>query len=202
MKKLALVALAFAFVGCTEFQSQLTVVQPFEAKQTAFFGKPRKLTIPAGRYETSLSGTMGGDLEIALKVNGKKEKIRMNIPRNTIPENNGTFQLTAEQLKQTFAIRGDLRTDVTRGDLRRAVENCTYTRERRVCGRDEDGQRRCHNETETIHGRQEIEYHPVTTVKVIQVEIVNPSFPSQAAATLNGNNVVNSRDYTYRGICY
>lgn len=202
MKKLALVLAAFAIAGCADFKGQLIVSRALEATKVGFFGKVTKITIPVGQYDTTLSGTIGGDLDVSFRVNGKKQSIRLNIPRNSLPEDNGSFSLTPADLKQPFGARGDLRTDVTRGDQQRGVESCTRTRERTVCRRDQDGNRRCHNETETYYGNQEVEFFYRTVTRSIRVELVNPQFPAEAAGAVTGRDTNTSRVYTYQGICY
>lgn len=204
MKKIFLALTTLVLAGCTDFTGQFVVRSAFEANvKNGLFGQVRRMTIPAGHYEAVLYAKGSGDMTVSLKVNGRNEKIRLDVPKDRAPRENGTFQFQAAELKQPFGARGEVRTTHSRGQDIRRVESCTRTRQIRVCRYNPNSnQRECGYETETYYGEHEVQYYIHTTLTNLNVELVDGARPGEALATFAGRHIENRKIYTYQGICF
>ncbi|MBX3040719.1 MAG: hypothetical protein KF789_08445 [Bdellovibrionaceae bacterium] len=211
MNKIALVLVAFAVVGCKKIPGSLTVQTEFSATvKNGIFSRAQEIKIPAGQYQIELSGDLGGDLSILLPLNGKTQKIRLDIPKkgyNTpngrFPTENGTFALTSQQLKQPFNVNGEVRTTYNDGPSLRTTEYCQYPRETRVCVIDrETGRSSCSTQTEYVSGDRDVEYFQRNEAKRIWLELQDASRPSITAASYQGLDNSSYRVYTYQGRCH
>lgn len=210
MKNLFFALVAFGLVGCNDVAGTLNVQQSFTAvTKGGLFKRAQEVQIPAGQHSIELSGSLGGDLTIKMSLNGRNEKIRMDIPRkgyNTrdgrFPTENGRFDLLSQQLKQPFDIRGEVQTTYEDGPLRRDREYCQYPRDTRVCEIDPDTKRRtCHTETEYVTGEREVEYFNRSELKRISF-VVYPASQRNGVADFVGHDNSEYKKYTYEGRCY
>ncbi len=210
MNKIALVLVAFAFVGCKKIPGSLNVHSEFPATvKNGFFSRAQEVKIPVGQYQIELSGDLGGDLSILIPLDGKTQKIRLDIPKKgydtsdgRFPTENGTFSLTSQQLKQPFNVSGEINTTYNDGPHVRTTEFCQYPRETRVCIVDrETGHTTCSTETDYVSGDRDVEYFQRDESKRIRFELQDARQPSLTAASYQGLDNSSYRVYTYKGRC-
>lgn len=202
IRLLSLLAL-LTLVGCKEIPGQMVVHHEFKAQtRGGLFSRPRDITIPAGHYNPILRAeAFGNDLSVEITLNGKKEKIPMQIPRKAIPEENGSFRIASGELKQPFHVSGEIQTSYVNGPEQRGIESCTYPVRERVCWRNSEGYTSCEYQTTYETGRQHVEFYYRHRTTLVSFELATAQQPGQAAATFKGVDKGSSKIYLFQGRC-
>ncbi|MCM2282851.1 MAG: hypothetical protein NDI61_13510 [Bdellovibrionaceae bacterium] len=199
-RALSLLMMAFVLAGCEDFSGQMNVTAPFAAlAKSGRFSQPRSITIPAGAYSVNVDTKLSGDVDLSLKVNGKSETIRVQIPKDRVPKENGVFTVSAAESGQPFDLRGELETTYERSHLYRGWDSCTRTVPQQVCGYDRDGRYYCRVEYVTVWGQQQVEYYLLTTSRALAIELTKAQ---TSLADIEGHNSSTHKVYTYQGYCF
>ena len=219
---IGILVLSFLSVSCMEVDGTLDVRQDMTFKNVKIESNSRKqnMTVPAGRYQAQLEFDSKDKVTLEIKdfyKNRTDIDIEFEIPKGSgIPQDNGTFFLTAAEVDQPYDVSGEVDTDITRSTQRRDQEQCTYTDyERRcqrvcqnICRTRPDGRRvcrqrcenRCRNVRVTRWGWRDIDYHVRTENKDYEVEILQPG-TNTTAALFVGNYRKSQTIVDYRGMC-
>lgn len=202
MNRILLLLLAFVFVGCQEFEGQMHVTKSFEAiSKRGPFSRAKTVVVPADAYSIKVDAD-DSSASISLELNGEKEKIRMRIPKNRIPKEQGAFEVLSEESGQPFNVRGNLDTDYSRSQSYRGWESCSRTVPREVCGYDSGGRWYCTIEYVTVYGQQKVEYYNLTTHRQLDMRLSIPGDANEVVAALGGRNATVNKIYTYQGYCH
>jgi hypothetical protein len=190
---LLLSGLTLGLTGCDPFEGLLKVKKTF----TVVDNKNSTYQIPVGDQNAKLDFLSRDRVRITTDINGKKEKITMNLPKNLNVPDNGEFVVTAAELGQSFSIRGGIATHRTDSQTYRGYEQCQYTRYDVICNI-VNNQQVCHQEPRTVYGQQPTEYFNRTTAQKIKVNFIG----SVLLAIFDGAKSVSEKIYTYKGQCF
>ena len=234
MKNLFILATLLLFVSCEkitangviETTEEITLSKSGKKNRVTFNpdGTVKKIkkpvTIPAGQYkgEFKISSKKTTKLKFH-NVPGQKKKaiIEFSIPKDAkLPTVSGTFYLTAQQVKQPYAIAGSLATEYSQSGQTNTYESCTYyveeyicrTKYERRCRTRRDGSEYCRDvprqvcryETVSRNGSQDVSYHYSYTQRDFVVNLVNPATKAQAS-TFTGRHNSSKKVYDYKGTC-
>ncbi|HAZ11183.1 MAG: hypothetical protein A2X86_08575 [Bdellovibrionales bacterium GWA2_49_15] len=119
----------------------------------------KTLTVPAGDYKADLK-TRSSSMTLKFKDQaGEKHKVKMSVPRNSMPSRNGTFHYESTQVEQPFDLSGQIATQEERRPTQSRYETCTYQRPIQVCTIDPTGRRICRLEYQTVQGHHQVLFH-------------------------------------------
>lgn len=195
MKKIIVLANLLLLTACDPFEGVLSVKHPFLVK-----GK-KHVVLNVGDQEAKLE--MDGDkqIEIHTRVDGKKVKIELDLPKKLNLPSNGDFAVTPQDLGQDFGSEGNVRTVTSDSDLRSGYEGCTYQRREHYCyPSGPNGGVVCRDEWRTVHGRRMVEYIDRTTDQNLAVSFVHSN--GGLLATFAGDRHSVERLYRYQGQCF
>lgn len=212
LKKLLVLVSLFGLTACDPFEGLLSVKQPMVVKSTEKtpgcspdsdpWGCTQivNVTVPAGDYTAKLEFNSKTEIQIQMKINGKKKTLTLDLPKKLNIPNNGPFSVSAQDLGQDFGAQGNAQTAVSDSQTYRGWDHCTYQRPEQVCYPTGNGGVTCHTEWRTVNGQQQVEYFDRNTKQDLSVSFVN----SQNALLSNfgGNRTSSERIYTYRGQCF
>ena len=212
MKLLAKILLCTSFTlaltGCDPFEGLLSVKKAFTVisieknagcnGETGYDCEQKvNVSVPAGDQNAKLDFVGKNQLQISLKINGKKKTLNIDIPKNNIPSENGEFIISAADLGQAFSAKGGIATNRTDSQMFHGFESCTYTRYETVCTV-VNNQTVCHEIPRQVQGQQYVEYFNRTTQQNINVNFLN----TELLATFNGQRNFTDRIYTFKDRCY
>lgn len=149
MKKLALMAMiAMSVVACNSMDGQLTVQSSITLeKKTGLFGGGRDdVTIREGRYEATVNPTSSKNVNLELKVDGKKVKIPFSIAEGrSLPGHSGQVLIPSSESGQPYDLSVRSATQVSESGTYSRHESCVlgYNRVQRC--RIVDGGQSCRN---------------------------------------------------------
>ncbi|PIP90361.1 MAG: hypothetical protein COW01_02835 [Bdellovibrionales bacterium CG12_big_fil_rev_8_21_14_0_65_38_15] len=127
MKKLMLLALASTlFVACDSMKGDLQVKSAITVeKKSGFLGRKRELiTIEEGSYEAVLNPTSKTNINLVLKVDGKKAKIPFSVaPHQVLPED-GKVVIHAADSGQPYDLEVNSDTTSSRSGEYSRTESC------------------------------------------------------------------------------
>lgn len=206
IKKLFIIANLLLLAACDPFEGVISVKQPMNVKSSEKSpgcspdsdpwgcNQIVNVVIPTGDHSAKLDFVSRDQIQLNLKVNGKKKQLNLDLPKKLNVPDNGPFSISAADLGQDFSADGQANTMVTDSEIQRGWDQCTYQRNEVVCT-----PQGCHTEWRTVYGQQQVEFFNRNTDQKITVNFV------AAAAQLssfNGQRVFSERIYTYRGQCY
>lgn len=197
MKKIMSLALVgFALLGCREFDAKLVVFEKFKPVV-----KKGQKEIPAGTYNAKLK-IKKKEAELEVKMSGDKNnpELEIKIPKHAqLPDYSGPISLKAGETGQTFDLEGALDARTTDSRPYRQQEQCSEQVPERHCYHTPQGTR-CETRYVTRHGWRDVEFFERTTVRNLQLALINPSDRRQLAQ-LSGVNSETQRIITYQGYC-
>lgn len=212
MKQLLLMALvAMSVVACDSMKGDLEVESSLTLeRKSGLFGRNRDtVVVPEGRYEAVLNPTSSKNVNLVLKVEGKKVKVPFSIPEGTqLPHYSGELLLESADSGQPYDLK--IETSSTSHDSGRysRTESCVLrydsvyrchtipgeTECRDVpspsnCSRDDDGVVTCTGSDtrqvcHTRPGRQECGYENVAVYGSQQVDYVDTTTYTHVVASL------------------
>ena len=199
-------AATFLVTGCRTFEGRMNT------KEQLVFNERKNNVVDVGQADAKLK--IDSETKVILEVSkegrNNNPKITFKIPKHErLPSYDGEFSLTSEQVGQPYDVKGDLRTQVTRGREQRGVERCTYQERYRRCERLPDGRQRCRDEVVTRNGERCIRYYDEHTIQDLVFDLYHPN-SSVNVSQFDGryeqtDRVVTWRDYRcedYARFCY
>ncbi len=176
--KCVLCVLPFFFVtAIASVEGLLVVEKPFSYQKGN-----KTLTVPAGTYKTDLKNRTSS-LTLKFKDQaGTKQKVKMTVPRGSVPSRNGSFYYQSAQIEQPFDLSGQISTQEERTPTQSNYEACTYQRQVQVCTIDSTGRRICRLEYQTVTGTHQVMFH-----YVIERSSVNVSLQTVEDRSIFGN---------------
>lgn len=197
-----------ALTACDPFEGVISVKQPMVVKSTEQSpgcspddpwgcNQIINVNIPVGDHSGKMDFVGRDRIQLDLKINGKKKRLTLDLPKKLDIPNNGTFHISAADLGQDFGAEGGASTNVTDSEMRSGYENCTYQRRETVCY-PVNNQVVCRDEWRTVYGRQYVEYFDRRTDQNINVNFVGAA---GLLATYNGGRSSNERIYRYQAQC-
>lgn len=206
LKKVLIAASLLALTACDPFEGVISVKEAMMVKSTEkdpfcspddSYGcdKIVNVNIPVGDYGTKLEFVGNYQIQLNMKINGKKKQLNLDLPKKIKIPSNGPFEISSANLGQDFSAQGNAITNVTDSEMRTGYESCTYQRPETVCT-----PQGCHTEYRTVWGQQYVEYFDRHTDQNLDVNFVNAQ--SALLANFNGHRSFNERIYRYKGQCY
>lgn len=153
--------------------------------------------LPVGEQTAKLNIVGNNQLQVTVKINGKKRTINMVLPKKLNIPSNGAFIIPTQDLGQNFSARGDAMTRISDSFLYRGYEQCTYTRYDWVC-QIINGQQVCQQVPRTVYGQQYVEFFNRNTDQNLNVNFVD----SALLATFTGERHFLEKIYTFKAQCY
>lgn len=206
---LALSTLTFGLTACDPFEGLLQVKKAFTVISTEKTGscggeagdfnceQKVNVQIPVGDQNAKLDFLGRDQVQITLKVDGRKKQITMDLPKNANIPQNDEFMITAADLQQGFSIKGGSATNTSDSQTYREFEQCTYTRYETVCNI-VNNQQICHQVPRTVYGQQRVEYFIRSTNQNINVNFIEKA----AVASFNGSRSSSQKIYTRKDYCF
>lgn len=174
------------------------------------FGNDRNRLVPKGTYRTEFRVNRSGKIRLKLRDHGKKTmRVKLDLRDvATLPRQNGTFFVTAQESGQNYDIEGELETRRDNSEVYQRVERCNIRASRPYCYNDcyydYFGNYRCHTrcttQTYTIPGYRHVEFYYRNTSKRLSLRFLEPS-ESKEVAKFEGFDDNSQIIYTYRGAC-
>ncbi|MEQ1722702.1 MAG: hypothetical protein ABL930_05970 [Pseudobdellovibrio sp.] len=211
LKNILVLVSLLGLTACDPFEGVLSVKQPMNVKSTEkqpgcspdnSFGCDQivNVTVPVGDVGAKLEFSGKTQIQINLKINGKKRTLTLDLPKKLNVPDNGTFVVSAQDLGQDFAAQGNAQTVRTDSQVYRGWDSCTYQRQEQVCYPAPNGGVTCHIEWRNVNGQQQVEYFNRDTKQDISVNFV--SAQNSLISNFSGNRASSERIYTYRGQCF
>lgn len=206
---LALSILTLGLTSCDPFEGLLQVKKAFTVISTEKSGscggeagdfnceQKVNVQIPVGDQNAKMEFFGRDQVQITLKIDGRKKLITLDLPKNVNIPQNGEFMISAADLQQGFSLKGGSATNITDSQPFRGYEQCTYTRYEVVCNV-VNNQTVCHEVPRTVYGQQRVEYFNRVTHQNINVNFIEAS----AVASFNGSRSSSQRIYTYKDYCF
>ncbi len=197
MKHLLLALMVLPLTACLKLDGNLNV------KEHLVYKKGEKVELlMKGDYVATAKLTKS---KVALKLKGPfaTKKLTLKFPEGTVlPQDQGTFSFTAEQVGQPFAVEGELSKDVARSETVTATEFCSLGNYD-FCdgGWGMDGRYRgpySYCGSRTVRGTRQVRYHNLTTTSDFTLELVQEA---DVKATFNGTAVDVKKVYEFYGVC-
>ncbi len=199
IKKLVIAASLLLLTACDPFEGLLTVNQPLSVKNTEK-DQVTTVVVPEGQQNAKLEFPAKDQIRITLKINDKKVKLNLQLPKKLSIPDHGSFSIPAKDLGQDFAAQGAADTRVTDSGIMGNYESCTYQRPVTVC-HIVNGNKVCRTEWQTVYGRQYTEFFDRHTDQQITVNFLNEA-TNQTLANFNGGRSYTERIIRYKGQCY
>ena len=207
IKKLFIVSSLLLLAACDPFEGVISVKQQIAVKSSektpwcspddpGGCDQIVNVTIPAGDHNAKLDFVSRNQIQLTLKINGKKKQLNLDLPKKLNVPDNGPWEITSADLGQDFGALGNSATQVTDSDTYRGWESCTYQRSEVVCT-----PQGCHTEYRTVYGQQQVEYFERRTNQQIAVNFVKAP-QSVILAEFKGQRNFAERIYRYKGQCY
>lgn len=194
--------LGLMLTGCKKepyiVKSTLEVDQAFEVKHD----NKKIVRLNPGSYPTDLNINTGR-VKATLKTADKSSVVfRLLLPKSVKVPTNGSIELTSQQSGQPFHTTVNVKTEITNGELRRELENCSVNFQDYECyvtGNPPHSV--CVPVTRTRWGRRTVEYYVRSYHRNIEA-LISPAKQEAALAKIEGSRVDAERIYTGEGMCY
>lgn len=162
----------------------------------------KKVKIPVGTMESKVDFQSKRAAVLTVKVDRTSNSATFNIPKDkNIPERTGEFVLSARESGQPVDLAAGLTTQEHDSGITRGVEQCSYTRQERVCYPvPAPVYQDCRWESRTFWGYQEVEYYIHYTDRFMRANLLEAG-TQNVVAQFNGEDHDSRKVYTYQGIC-
>lgn len=200
MKKLlALTVGLAALAACKEIPGKLEVRRGFAATSgsNGLFTRAETVRVIPGKYAAELQIVSSTKANLKLKLPTGEKKLKLAIPRKTLPSWEGSFKYSAAQLGQPFDMTGSLKTTVTTGPEISGVESCTRTHQSYVCGH----RGRCGVVTHTTFGTQNVSYYNKYTRQNVTARLLSAG-KTDILAVFDGEGNWSEKVYTFQSPCF
>lgn len=206
VKKLFILSSLLLLAACDPFEGVISVKQTMTVKSSEQSpgcspddpwgcNQIVNVKIPVGDHSAKLDFVSRDQIQLNLKIFGKKKQLNLDLPKKLSIPDSGAFTISAADLGQDFAAQGEALKQVSDSPLQRGWDNCTYHREEVVCN-----PYGCHTEYRTVYGREQIEYFDRQTHQELAVNFVDSN--AAVLASFSGQRNFSERIITYRGMCY
>ncbi len=178
VKLTACVITSLVVVGCKEeevkIKGNLEIGLPTSFKNVD--ANARDTILQPGQYSTILGFKSRREVEMQIKTNKKTLVASIKIPAGQkFPTENGVIALSAKDIGQGFDLMGQVRTEVTKGQVVRDHQSCTWTRTTPNCFPvGNPPQMVCQDRQETQWGQQVVEYRNDKKHREITFQIQTP----------------------------
>lgn len=195
-KMISALALSLLFASCENIDGKFQALQDLELKDGN-----RTDIVRAGNYDAVIK-LRSKKVKLTLKDDSGSETYNFTLPSNVdLPRTNGSFKLTSAQVRQPYDVAGNLTTDVTFSERRRARESCEYREPYTVCYPDGNGRRVCRTEYRTRFGFRDVEFRNRTQDQRINFNLLARG-TSSMRGKFAGREVSTTRVYDYTGPCW
>lgn len=209
-KRLFIISSLLFLTACDPFEGIISVKQAMSVKSTekSPWCSPDdpmacdqivNVAVPVGDYGAKLEFVSRDQIQINLKINGKKKQLNLDLPKKLNVPNNGTFEISAADLGQNFSAQGGAATNITDSEIRTGYESCTYQRRETVCY-PVNNQVVCREELRTVYGQQYVEYFDRRTDQRINMNFIDSQ--NALLADFNGQRSSTERIYRYKAQCF
>ena len=219
MKKIVLLLSVLLLTSCVE-----KVRGTFEAKRPLTLrGKDGSLTVAQGVHSAVLQIRQKKSATVVLEVNGKKSKVKFNLPSGVkLPTNQGQVRLTSMEVGQPYDVNATATTAVSNSGPRTSIESCSRSVIRPVCsyetipGRQEcfpdrygrqicrnlppTSRRICRDEYTTVYGQRQVTYEYRGETTEFNFTLLDPS-SQEVVGQFNGQDYNANRVVTGYGPC-
>ncbi len=210
MQLSALAIMTVGLTSCDPFEGLLQVKKAFtviSTEQQSGCGQDyesapcgpaeTKIRIPAGDQNAKLDFVGRDQIQITMKIDGRKTTVKMPLPNKLSLPQNGAFEISARELGQSFSAKGDTVTNISDSQPYRGYEQCTYSRYEYVC-RIVNNQQVCREEPRTVYGQQFVEFFNRSTHQSLNVNFIDTA----VFATFSGTRSSSQKIYTFRDRCF
>lgn len=197
LRKLSLgLVCALAIAACSN-----TINGVLVANQTLTFNAKKAAPLAPGKYEAALKASKK-EVKLSIDVPGQKKatEVSFKVPKSvSLPQENGSFELLAEQSGQPYDVKGTVKTVHVDGQEKWDWESCTYQAQRQECYYGHNGHPQCYIVTYTVHGTRNVRYFVRNTTQSMDVNLLTAT--RAAAGNFNATEYSTSRVYTATGAC-
>ncbi len=165
--KCLLVAMPFLFTSAFASVEGLFHVE----SSFSYLKGSKTLTVPAGDYKADLKVSNSSMTLKFRDQTDEKHKIKMEVPRDSVPSRNGSFHYESTQVEQPFDLSGQVATQEERTPTQSRYESCTYQRPVQVCTIDPYGRRICRVEYQTVQGNHQVLFHYLIALRSTLVNL-------------------------------
>lgn len=195
MKKMILALSAlFLLAGCETLEGNLDIRETIKLKNT-----DKQTVTLKPEIINNVSIKVKSKKKLELRIKG--QEFKFSVPKNSIPEHDGEFELSASQIGQPYDIEGAVDTIITRSGSRYERESCSYQRPVTVCRPMPTGGQACHTEFHTYYGWRDVRFHVDTYDKSVAIDFLRPG-TTDLVAVFTGGNISHVRVYEYQGQCF
>ena len=194
LKKVLIGASLLLLTACDPFEGLLSVKYAFQVK-----GK-NAAVVPAGDYNAKFEFDGRKTIKLSMNVNGKKQKIQMDLPQKLNIPSNGNFTVAPQELGQDFGAQGTTETVAHDSGVQTGYESCTYQRPEQVCHPVQNAGYVCHIEYRTVYGRRYVEFFDRITDENLNVNFVHSN--GAQLANFTGKRSSSERFYRDQGQCF
>ncbi len=159
--------------------------------------QPSNIRIPVGNLNAKLDFVGRDQIQITMKIDGRKTTVKMPLPNKLSLPQNGAFEISARELGQSFSAKGDTVTNISDSQPYRGYEQCTYSRYEYVC-RIVNNQQVCREEPRSVYGQQFVEFFNRSTHQSLNVNFIDTA----VLATFSGTRSSSQKIYTFRDRCF
>ncbi len=200
MRILIILAVLTLFASCKNFDGKFEVQQliSFNIKSTVF-GSERLVVVDPGIYDSSLEFKSKTKAFFVIKTEEQKYKIVLKMQNGeSFPQSDGEIFILGGDINQPWDARGEVASNVSRSEMYREYESCTYTELVTTCY-PEHGHNVCHAHYVTRHGRKRVEYYVEYNDSKLYLNIIKDD---QILGTFKGNHFESERVYDFIGECF
>lgn len=172
MKRMSLLfGILMLLSSCKEIEGELKVDQAFNVneKHGLLNRKTREVEIGKDTYKAGLEFTSKKKLNLNLE-GGSIGKLSILIKSEEdfdIPYYDGEFNISHDEINQSFDIRGVVESSATQSDVQHSTKSCTWEVVERQC--DDLG---CKDVKVTIQGQQEYDYQTTYSTRKVRLKIL------------------------------
>lgn len=191
---ISLIGLLF-FTSCETLTGDFTSLGDVVLKDS----KGKSVVISEGVYLES-KVKLKSKKKLKLIVDGKTYEFK--IPKGArIPTDNGSIELTSDQVGQAYDVSGNINTEVNHGNVERSREACDWQEPYSVCTVDSNGRRVCRTEYRRRYGWKDVQFHYDEIDKHLSVSLVLPPSNIESAIFI-GNQRYYKKVIEYEGRCF
>lgn len=183
---------------------KLTLTGKLEAYEPLTFTPKKKkydvIQVDKGEYTAKLTFKSKKKLYLTFK-DDKKKKVLFRIPKSKkLPKTSGSFVLLASESGQPYDLEGTINTTYSQGEQYTTSQSCSETFYRRVCHRNDEGERECERQSYTEYGSQDVTGHAEYTQKALS-SILKDAVSQIVIGQFHGSSFTTDYTTDYTGPC-